>query len=633
MTQLAHRILTSSLLVSLESSAPVGYTALPFVGEELASEGLEPLLTSEQFERALVARLSLPSNTSSSETAIEYLLATYTRLQTHKKRLLSLSSNSADKEKVEERVAIVDRAVEVLLRWGVLVLDREMQGVMVVQNARWAFRVVVRGWFSNSRVLFCWLGHFPAHITLFISLPLFAASRGAEDGPAVLLDLLLANSLPQTFLEELAASAQSSESLPGLITPILVALAARFRALPPLGSGASPYPPLLGALQSLLAVKPIAATTPTLPAFNPPVPSKTIELVSLLGPYFSRLTPFPDTDPTVGSNLFASSTYGISDRAEVDEQGVPWRGRNAGEVKMAWLNLRSVLSSLEGSHHGLLLSLYRANRPATTTWILRILTENAARGKMQFDPLQVSSHGFMYALYRSHLKLCDPFAEGLTKVNGPDPIPLFSDEAWAGIAGETRIVSDKSGADAYAAELRAGDRGEASFVTSVFHTTLSFAHLGPLSTIRIYTAQLRDIGELSRHVARLTRERDSGAWDNPAGELQKAMLKRFEGQLDKMIGEKLASDAALLDPEFLRHVLRFLDFQMAWLVRVAVESCGGNTQGVDWNAVMRGEVDKVGGVELANMGEPSGRWTCLPEWVLDDVCEWYTFITQWVWTR
>lgn len=462
--------------------------------------------------------------------------------------------------------------------------------------------------------------------------------RGAQAGSSIIIQMLLDGVISPAFLEDFASSTTANETAATVFGPVFTGLSGRFRALPTLGSStAVPWPPLFTTMLQLVSNKSIGPLVPTLPNFNPDVPAKLIEVASLLGPFFARLTVFPDSDPTVAANMFGSSTYGVSAQGEVDEQGVEWRGRNAGEVKMAWGNLRGIMQTLENNHQQLLSALLKKeSRAQTFAYILKICTANAPRGRLQHDPQTVSSHGFLYAVYRALLRLCDPFAETQFRVTAPDPSYPLADAAWDPLMKETtRVVFDQNAADTYTTkELRATNNmvAEPQPVTSLFHLTLSLAHLGPLSTIRIYAAQIRDIQELNRHLVRMRKERDSGAWETtPQGQLNHAMLKRYEGQLDKMVAEKLASDAALLDPEYLRHVLRFLDFQMAWLLRVAAESCGGTgiPAETDWKAVMRGFNMNLGGADLRKLEEPDGRWKGLPEWYVDDVCEWYTFVTRW----
>ena len=125
-------------------AASPGYVAMPMVREELVQEGLDPLITSDQFERVLVTRFGRQENAKEKETAIEYLVGVYVRLMAHRRRLLALSTDPEDAQKVVERVEIVDKAKEVLLRWAGLVVDPQMQGDMIVQNQRWVWEVCLR---------------------------------------------------------------------------------------------------------------------------------------------------------------------------------------------------------------------------------------------------------------------------------------------------------------------------------------------------------------------------------------------------------------------------------------------------------------------------------------------------------
>ncbi|KAI9016597.1 ubiquitin elongating factor core-domain-containing protein [Hyaloraphidium curvatum] len=585
-SQFLARVLASSLAVSLEPNPPSGTTYLPGLKDEIGS----PELSLDTLEPALVSRLSLPSNADQPETAFEYLAGCYARLTGHRRKLAQvLAENPGSAAQVAERAEPVERAREIVARWAVLALDPDM-GDMVVQN-----------------------------------------ERGRTLGPIAILDALLASTLPDGLLTDLISASSAAENLSSLFRPVFSSLSGRFRALPSLATGKLEHPPLFAALGTLLAHPALAAAFTNHPAFDPDPPNaRLIEVLSLLGPAFGRLSVFPDSDPDVAKLMFSAGGIGVGEGGEADAMGVVWQGRNAGDVKVAWANLRQAMQALENNHHSILLALFRQARPQLTAHLLRILAANAPRGRLQHDPATVSSHGFLYAWYRALLRICEPFTGGMAKVSVPDPGYPVADPGWRQLTSQaTRIVFDQPSADAYLAQLEAaGPREPPHFVTLAFHLALALAHLGPLSTLRAYQGQVRDTAELSRHVARLRRERDSGAWGGNTAAISQAMLARFEGQLDKMTAEKLASDAALLDPEFLGRVLRFLDFEMAWLLRVAAEACGGKVDGVDWGRVMRGGETKVGGVDLEQLGEPDGRWKALPEWMVEDVCEWYTFLTR-----
>jgi ubiquitin conjugation factor E4 B len=99
-------------------------------------------------------------------------------------------------------------------------------------------------------------------------------------------------------------------------------------------------------------------------------------------------------------------------------------------------------------------------------------------------------------------------------------------------------------------------------------------------------------------------------------------------QLDKLIGEKLAIEAALMDKFSIEHTLRFYNLVMLWLIRVALADTVSEEKlkKVDWKLVLKGDPE---GLPVLSMPEnPPKLFTMIPEWIFDDICEFYLYVLR-----
>ena len=90
----------------------------------------------------------------------------------------------------------------------------------------------------------------------------------------------------------------------------------------------------------LLSFKYFADQITLLPDWNPSFASaRSIETLSILGPFFSRTSIFPDCDPALGARYFGSN--GLNEGLFDAENG-GFGERNQGDVKSNQLALRDI---------------------------------------------------------------------------------------------------------------------------------------------------------------------------------------------------------------------------------------------------------------------------------------------------
>ena len=100
--------------------------------------------------------------------------------------------------------------------------------------------------------------------------------------------------------------------------------------------------------------------------------------------------------------------------------------------------------------------------------------------------------------------------------------------------------------------------------------------------------------------------------------------------MDKLIGEKLAIEAALMDKFSIEHTLRLYNLVMLWLIRVALaDTVSEETlKKLDWKLVLKGDPE---GLPVLSMSEnPPKLFTMIPEWIFDDICEFYLYVLRYV---
>lgn len=207
--------------------------------------------------------------------------------------------------------------------------------------------------------------------------------------------------------------------------------------------------------------------------------------------------------------------------------------------------------------------------------------------------LEVSTDGFMHNLTQVCKKLCEPIMDiQFSKINLIDSTYFLHSDRIE-ISEETRINVDQVGCQ----EIRKKWNEETptkptpNFVTEIFFLTVAFHHFGLLSTMRYYKNFCKELEDMQKHGSRFIEMRNSGQFEtmNP---MQRAAheqgLLRLQGELDKLVGVKLAMESALLDTVMLEQSIQFYGLVMMWLIKCAT----GTKDAIPWFRVAQGEAFK-----------------------------------------
>ena len=222
-------------------------------------------------------------------------------------------------------------------------------------------------------------------------------------------------------------------------------------------------------------------------------------------------------------------------------------------------------------------------------YLARVIDLNQKRSRLQVNRAEVSTDGFMHNILQVCKLLCNPLLDANYSKLALIDTSYLPFQCRFDVSEETCINASK---DAYDSFVKAWKEehpnpGPANFVTEIFFITIAYHHFGLLSTIRYYKNFMKELEEMQTTNDRYVSGRMSGQWDSfppPVRANHEQGLARFQGEIDKLIGVRLAMEAALLDEPMLEQTIRFYDLVMMWLIKCAT----GSKQNIDWSRVAQG---------------------------------------------
>jgi len=575
------------------------------LSEDLISESLPLKITTSIIERLLVARLSLDDNAKDDAVPLfDYLVNCWKALcevqrKTNKLLLEKDITESQKNElntKVNERIERLNSAKELIVSYSGFVIS-----------------------------------------TLAEMFP--QPQRSIDLGPkCIAIKLLnsnafeLENQLPTLFFDEFIK--RFSDNLEEIFEPILKYIMDEMNKQ----NLNKDYLPPLNATSKLLTNKIIAALVPTLDFWNPETTiAREIEDKSFLGVFYSKVSAFPDSDSGISQAYFSNrNTFSYSTAYENNINGFEIGSRNPADVKASQNSLCSLVENVQSTLFSMTMSIIRAgpqSREAVLKFFGDTITKNHSREKFQIDRKEVSTDGLMYSLTRVCHKLCDPFLDPGYKKIGLIDLDYFTYTKRIDITEHTRILFDLNQSKEYAKKWNKEhpETPKPNFVTEMFYITMAVYHYGFLSTVRFYQRMVNQIEEIRKQVKKMNAEKNSGAWTNLGIRriVNEQLLIRYQTQLDVMIDHKLAMDAILLNKNVLVDVFKFYNLVMTWIIRLILIKSGmiTPTTNINWAQLSRG--DNSGNVDLRVLpDEAPDAFKALPEWIIDDICEFLVFVCR-----
>ncbi|KAJ3274850.1 hypothetical protein HDV01_002054 [Terramyces sp. JEL0728] len=531
---------------------------LESVAAELGQDGLPLEMTSDHWDNIINTRLGVPENTLSNYPALfDYLAGAWVKLYIKKQNLVKLGNDNA------ELKDMINRRVAKLDMFMDLVLN-----------------------YTNLVIHPDMMDMFPTNHTLG---PGYWGARmaGLDDIEAA---------YPRHFVE---------------------AFIHRFK-----DEG------LFDALSYMISFKVFCEMLPQLDSWNPDFTNaRSMEAMTVLGPLFSQTSIFPDGDPELSAKYFGSD--GTFPDSLFDHEGNSVGSRNLGDVNSAKSSLRDLSHVVQTNLHSILLSIIKTGadgKEKVLQYLARVIKNNLKRGQLQVNRLEVSTDGFMHNLTQVCKKLCEPIMDiNFSKINLIDSTYFLHSDRIA-ISEETRINVDQVACQNIYSKWKEENPSKpaANFVTEIFFLTISFHRFGLLSTIRYYKNFCKELEEMQKHGSRFIEMRNSGQFEtmNPMQRTAHEQgLLRLQGELDKLIGVKLAMETALFDTAILEQSIQFYGLVMMWLIKCAT----GTKDNIPWFRVAQGEPFNL---NLFPIPQSQPEFVTLPEWIIEDVCEFYLFLMR-----
>ena len=328
------------------------------------------------------------------------------------------------------------------------------------------------------------------------------------------------------------------------------------------------------------------------PRFLPPnTPASTIEVDTLLGPFF-QISPLQSE---VTSAYFSSPK--TRDRSAVINSQNALR-----------LTLRTLQNDqLDIANH--IIKTGKESRERMLDWFAACVNTNHKRRAMQVDRRTVSSDGFMINVTVCLDQLCEPFMDAtFSKVDRID-VEYLRRNPRVDIKDETKLNADQHASDEfYSKQLE----GQSNFISEVFFLTLAAHHYGIEATNQILSQIEKDLKLMERQVEKLEADRHRFEANPRDMENFEKAVKKYKDQIDQGLSYKLAVQGVLLDELTQARCMQFMRYVIVWLLRIVAPG-----QNIPRQAI-----------RLPLPTNQPDLFKCLPEYFLEDVVESFKFLLR-----
>ncbi|KAG1788098.1 ubiquitin elongating factor core-domain-containing protein [Suillus plorans] len=540
---------------------------------ELESEGHPHMtLTNDIVDRLLISRLELNAQAMSDDleyvsvlaslppqSVFEYLVGCWKRINTAKSILLKKNPVS----ETQQATALLNQLRDLIISYiGLNLQDPEM----FPQPADRPLSTL------GSHELLSPLLSLSA-----LSTPLYASTTTSQT--------TLAPTEVQPFLQDLVAR---------FADPVRVLL---FHNI--LSGGDSAWRGVIGGMEALVGVKPIAEMITRMPqwlgeGFGVEVTAANFERLSLMGPLL-RLGTFSREWPGIAQIYFSDPTK--RSRADVDSSNA---------------SLRGTLKSLQSSLFQIFNTLVRTSpeaRERVLEYFATVVRLNVKRAGMQVEPDTVASDSFMVNLQSVLLRFAEPFMDArYTKMDRIDPY-YFSVSTRIDLKEETRIKATSDEAAQWVEESKS-KAATPNFISDIFYLCNALGHYGYIRTIQMYEDLGKTLDDYQRHHDMITGD---GSWmGTPQQAHVQATIENVKNEMSKIQSQQLAYRVQLLDPELVFRYVGFTSFASTWLIRSV------DPRGTHPNPV----------VELPLSKDVPMTFRVLPEFIIEDVVEFFLFVVR-----
>ncbi|KAF5338878.1 hypothetical protein D9611_008795 [Ephemerocybe angulata] len=551
------------------------------LAEDLASDGgsAPERLSMDLIDQLLISRLELDPNGMNDDldylpvlvslpegqTVFEYLVGAWKRLNATRAALLKKNHTPID---TQNALTKLEKLRELLISYAGLILQ-EPEMFPQPQGREVGPAELVKPLLSLSA----------------LSAPMYSSP---ESSPTTLQPSEI-----EQFLQDLARRFEPDNEIDAVLGPVVKRLLWHESLVKPDGISGhdAGWRGVIGGLEALVSVKPIAAMITRMDDWIPQsANARTFEQVSLMGP-LCRLGLFGREWPNISKTYFTEPEK-----------------RSREDVDSSFATLRGTLKSLQNSLFKIFDSLVRAGpapREAVLEFFAHVIRLNVRRAGMQVDPDTVASDCFMLNLQSVLLKFCTQLPYVL--IDRIDPY-FYAHSKRIVLDDETRIKATSEEANEWAAQNPPTE--PPNFISNIFFLTVAMAHYGFLKTIDTYNNTHKQMDDIKRHLQALEGD---GSWQGtPMQARVEAAIKLVKVEEEKIRMQQLAFEAGLVDPELLFRSISFMNFLSVWLIRQA-------------------DPKKQHPSPMAELPLPTEvpmAFRCLPEYIVEDIVDYFHFAVQ-----
>ncbi|PVI07931.1 hypothetical protein DM02DRAFT_608538 [Periconia macrospinosa] len=391
------------------------------------------------------------------------------------------------------------------------------------------------------------------------------------------------------FLNEAVARFEDDDSVKDLLVGAIEELSRRLRKM----TMNDDYRPYMLAMRNFVRYRPLLEAMAESPAFLPTdIEPKEIESKTLLGPFFT-ISPLQGE---VALNYFSSPT--TRDKSYIsNSQNALRLALQAHQDEL--FDIANCFIKVKGAREKIL------------DWFAFALNSNHKRRAMRVDPSTVSSDALMVNLTVTLDRLCEPFMDAtFSKVDRID-IDYLRRSPRVSIKDETKINADQQVSDEYY-DVTVG--GTNNFITEIFFLTVAAHHYGIEAANTKLSSLEKDLKYLEKELAKMETERHKYI-SNP---MQLAVfdqhVKKMKNQIEKGHCSALATKGVLLDQTTQARSMQFMRYVIVWMLRM----------------VAPGTTFPKSAIQLPLPAEQPMAFKCLPEYFLEDICDNFKFITQYM---
>ncbi|XP_072992148.1 probable ubiquitin conjugation factor E4 [Typha latifolia] len=590
-------ILRKILLISLTPSSSSSITYLELTAAELLSEGKPLLLSGDLFERVLIDRLS--GDLPSSDPPFPFLVSSFRRALDESKKISSMRDPAVRSH--------IDAAIKQARK-------------LIVSYCR--IHVGNPDMFCVSRVG----GPLPVSELLSLIFSEVSTPMDGFGGDSLGGDL----SCPPGFLDEFFRDADA-DSLELIMVELYGKLRLTVEKVSALGNFQQPLRALLFLVRYPNCARALVEHPRWIPkeTFVLIGEGRMVEISSILGP-FLHVSALPDykefkSKPDVGQQCFSESST-----------------RRPADLLSSFTTIRTVMNILYDGLGEVFLTLLKNvdTREKVLEYIAEVIKKNAARSRIQVDPLSSASSGMFVNLSAVMLQLCEPFLDATSsKRDKIDPKYLFhnnrldfrqltamnasSEEVSAFIDNENHQKNgDKSDAEYRAIESHEATssgsniggsvhskgrslvsctrKDKYSFICECFFMTARVLNLGLMKALSDYKHLAQEMARCEEDLSTYKAMRDQGA----SPQLEED-IKRLEKVIEILSQDRLCHEAQILrDGALLRRALTFYRLVVLWLV------------------------DLIGGFKMPLPSKCPMEFACVPEHFVDDAMDLLIFTSR-----